>query len=41
MEQSETPEGEQCVDNIVKFPKKTEKVTFIPKDKEEDFGYAL
>jgi len=41
MEQSETPEGKQCVDNIVKFPKKTEKVTFIPKDKEEDFGYAL
>ena len=42
MEQSEEPKGKQCVDNVVEFPKKAEKkVTFIPPEKEEDFGYAL
>lgn len=41
MEQSEEPKGKQCVDNVVKFPKKTKKVTFIPEEREEDFGYAL
>jgi len=41
MEQSEEPKGKQCVDNVVEFPKKTKKVTFIPEEREEDFGYAL
>jgi hypothetical protein len=41
MEQSEDPKNEQCVDNVVNFPKKTKKVTFIPESKEEDFGVAL
>ena len=41
MEQSEEPKNEQCVDNVVNFPKKTNKVTFIPESKEEDFGVAL
>ena len=42
MEQSEEPNSKQCMDNVVNFPKKPEKkVTFIPPEKEEDFGYAL
>lgn len=41
MEQSEDPKNEQCVDNVVNFPKKNNKVTFIPESKEEDFGVAL
>lgn len=42
MEQSEEPNSKQRMDNVVNFPKKPEKkVTFIPPEKEEDFGYAL
>ncbi len=41
MEQSETPKTEQCVDNVVEFPNKVEKATYVSPAKEEDFGYAL
>ena len=41
MEQSEEPKGKQCVDNVVNFPQKEEKVTYVSPEKEEDFGYAL
>ena len=41
MEQSETPDTEQCVDNVVNFPDRGEKVTYVSPEKEEDFGYDL
>ena len=41
MEQSENDKDKQCLDNIVKFPEKAEKVTYVSPEKEEDFGYAL
>ena len=41
MEQSENDKGEQCVDNVVKFPDRDEKVTYVSPEKEEDFGFVL
>ena len=41
MEQSEEPKNKQCVDNVVNFPQKPERVTYVSPDKEEEFGYAL
>jgi hypothetical protein len=41
MEQSEEPNSKQCMDNVVKFPQKETKVTYVSPAKEEDFGYAL
>ncbi len=41
MEQSEDDKDKQCVDNVVKFPDRDEKVTYVSPEKEEDFGYAL
>ena len=41
MEQSEEPKGKQCVDNVVKFPQKEEKVTYVSPEVAEDFGVVL
>ena len=41
MEQSEEPKGKQCVDNVVNFPQKEEKVTYVSPEVAEDFGFVL
>ena len=41
MEQSEEPKGKQCVDNVVNFPQKEKKVTYVSPEVAEDFGVVL